>query len=180
MALGLTYSKQLLDNLSIGATGKLISEKIDNYSSDALGADLGILYHSADGHTGLGLAITNLGFQLKGLTKSHKDPLPLTIDGGFSHHLKGLPLTVAADIVKPTDNSIFLALGGQFESLRPFLLRLGWSSAGKDYKTNSSKDSYAGFAGGFGYQYQSYTFDYSYSSYADLGNVHRLTLSADF
>jgi hypothetical protein len=180
MALGLTYSKKLASNIFVGGTGKLIIEKIDSYSSDALGLDLGILYHLADGRTGLGLTVTNLGFQLKGLTKAHKDPLPLTIDGGFSHHLKGLPLTVTADIVVPTDNKAFFALGGQFESLRPFLLRVGWSSAGQDYKTGSSKDGRAGFAGGFGYQYQGYIFDYSYSSYADLGNVHRLTFNADF
>jgi hypothetical protein len=142
--------------------------------------DLGALYHLADGRTSIGLAVTNLGAQLKGLTTAHKDPLPLTIDGGFTHHLRGMPLTFSGDIIYPTDNDIYFALGGQFEAFRPFMLRLGWSLAGRDNKTGSSKDGLAGFAGGFGYSYKEYTFDYAYSSYADIGNVHRLTLSVEF
>ena len=180
MAFGISYSRKLSENLSIGTTAKLIIEHIYVYSSDAMALDLGILYRLPDGRTGLGLAVTNLGVQLKGMTKSHKDPLPLVVDAGFSHRLKGLPLTFTSDVTLPSDNDPYLAIGGQWESLSPFLIRLGWTLAGKDYKTGSDKDNYGGFAGGFGYKYQSYIFDYSYSSYADLGNVHRLTLSAGF
>lgn len=180
LAIGLTYSKSIMERFSIGLNGKFITERIDSYSSDALALDLGVLYHLEGGRTGIGLAITNLGAQLKGLSKAHKDPLPLTIDAGMSHHLRGIPLTFTGDIVMPTDNKIYLALGGQFEAFSPFMLRLGWSLAGRDYKTNSSKDGLGGFSGGFGYKFNEYAFDYSYSSYADLGNVHRLTLNADF
>lgn len=180
MAFGVSYSKKLSRNLSIGTTGKLILEHIDNYSSDAMALDLGILYRLADGRTSLGLAITNLGFQLKGMTKSHKDPLPLVVDAGFSHRLKGLPFTFTSDVTLPSDNDPYFAIGGQWESFNPFFIRLGWTLAGKDYKTDSDKDNYSGLAGGFGYIYQKYIFDYSYSSYADLDNVHRITLSVEF
>ncbi len=180
MAFGLTYSKRYFTNISFGVTAKFIIEKIDSYTSDAMALDIGALYRFDRGRTSIGLAVLNLGTQLKGLTKSHKDPLPLIVDAGLSHSLRGLPLTVNGDITYPFDNEIYFALGGQFESFSPFLLRIGWSSAGQDYKTGSSKDKYGGFAGGFGYQYQDYCFDYSYSSYADLGNVHRVTLSLEF
>ncbi len=180
IAIGLTYAKVLLRGFYGGFTGKFISEKIDNYSSAAIAADFGIQYRFGGGRSGLGLAVTNAGVQTKGFSKSHKDPLPVTVDAGFSHALKGLPLTIAVDLIKPSDNDFFLALGGQFDILKPFMLRLGWSSAGKDFKTGSDRDNLAGFAGGFGYSYQNYVFDYSYSSYADLGNVHRLTLGVDF
>lgn len=180
MALGLAYSKNVMERFSVGVSGKFITESIDSYHSDALALDMGILYQLEGGRTGLGLAITNLGAQLKGFSKSHKDPLPLVVDAGFAHHLRGMPLTATADLVMPTDNSIYLALGGQFEAFRPFMIRLGWNSAGQDYKTSSSKDNMAGFSGGFGYNLKEYSFDYSYSSYADLGNVHRLTIGADF
>ncbi len=180
MAFGISYSKKLSRNLSIGATSKVIFEHIDNYSSDAMALDLGILYRLTDGRTGLGLAITNLGFQLKGLTKSHKDPLPLVVDAGFSHRLKGLPFTFTSDVTLPSDNDPYFAIGGQWESFDPFFIRLGWTLASKDYKTGSDRDNYGGLSGGFGYTYQKYIFDYSYSSYADLGNVHRITLSVEF
>jgi len=180
MAFGLTYSKRYSNDLSFGVTAKFIIEKIDSYTSDAMALDIGALYRFDRGRTSVGLAVLNLGTQLKGLTKSHKDPLPLVVDAGFSHSLRGLPLTVNGDITYPFDNEIYFALGGQFESFNPFLLRIGWSSAGRDYKTGSSKDKFGGFAGGFGYHYQDYGIDYSYSSYADLGNVHRVTLSLEF
>jgi hypothetical protein len=180
MAFGGSYSKKLSRNLSIGTTGKIILEHIDNYSSDAMALDLGILYRLTDGRTSLGLAITNLGFQLKGMTKSHKDPLPLVVDAGFSHRLKGLPLTFTSDATLPSDNDPYFAIGGQWESFSPFFIRFGWTLAGNDYKTDSDKDNYGGLAGGFGYIYQKYVFDYSYSSYADLGNVHRITISVEF
>ena len=180
MAFGLTYSKRFSRYFSVGVTTKFIVEKIENYSSDALALDLGVLYRFDGGRTSLGLSIMNLGTQLKGLTKTHKDPLPLVVDAGLSHTLKGLPLTVNTDITIPSDNDVYFAFGGQFESLAPFMLRFGWSSSGADFKTGSSKDKLGGFAGGFGYNYQNYSIDYSYSSYADLGNVHRVTLSTDF
>lgn len=180
LALGVAYSKNLIERFSVGISGKFITESIDGYSSDALALDLGALYQLKGGRSNIGLAITNLGTQLKGFSKSHKDPLPLVIDAGFAHHLRGLPLTVTGDLLMPTDNSVYMALGGQFEAFSPFMIRLGWNSSGRDYKTESSKDDLAGFSGGFGYNIKEYSFDYSYSSFADLGNVHRLTLSADF
>ena len=122
----------------------------------------------------------NLGSQLKGFTKSHKDPLPFMMDIGLSHSLRGMPLTVNTDLTIPTDNDVFFALGAQWESFRPFFIRLGWTSRGEEYKTGSDKDKFGGFAGGFGYHYNDYYIDYSYSSFADLGNVHRFSVSMEF
>lgn len=180
MAFGLTYSKRLNRELSLGATAKFIIEKIDSSSSDAMALDLGGLYRFGGGRTSLGLAAKNIGTQLKGFTKAHKDPLPVMIDFGFSHSLKGMPLIINGDITYPFDNDPFFALGAQLESFRTFFLRLGWSSAGLDYKTGSDKDIFGGFAAGFGYQIEDYMLDYAYSSYADIGNVHRITIAAGF
>jgi hypothetical protein len=180
MALGLTYSKRINRSLSIGLTGKLIMAKIDSSSSDGMAVDIGGLYRFSDGRTSIGLALKNLGTELKGFTKSHKDPLPFLIDGGFSHSLRGMPLTVNADLTVPTDSDIYLSVGGQFDSFNPLFLRLGWTSKGKDYKTGSDRDYLSGFAAGFGYYFQDYKIDYSYSSMADLGNVHRVSIGVDF
>ncbi|MCP4581324.1 MAG: PorV/PorQ family protein [candidate division Zixibacteria bacterium] len=180
MALGLTYSERLTESFSVGITGKFIFEKIDSSSSDAMAVDLGWLLRFDEGRTSLGWALRNLGSQLKGHTKSHKDPLPLLFDFGISHSLRGMPLTVNADITTPIDNNIYFSIGGQFEAFQPFFIRLGWSSQGLDYKTGSDKDRLGGFAGGFGYHLQDYNIDYSYSSFADIGNVHRISLGYDF
>ena len=181
MALGLTYSKRLRDDLSMGATGKFIYEKIDTYASNGLALDLGLMYLlSDDASTKLGFDLSNLGAQLSGLTDTHKDPLPTKIAVGLSHHLKGLPTVFTTEIGKPFDNEFYLALGTEIVSLSPFMLRIGWTSAGSDYRAGTDSDILAGFAGGFGYTYRDYTLDYSYSSYADLGSVHRISMAAGF
>ncbi len=181
MALGVTYSKRLRDDLSMGATGKFIYEKIDTYSSNGLALDLGLMYLlSDDASTRLGFALSNLGAQLSGLTESHKDPLPTKIAVGLSHQLKGLPTIFTTEIGKPFDNEFYLAIGTEIVSLSPFMLRVGWTSAGRDYRAGTDGDILAGFAGGFGYSYRDYTLDYSYSSYADLGSVHRISMAAGF
>jgi len=181
LAVGVTYSKRLRPKFSAGATGKFIYEAIDDYSSNGLALDLGIMYIiSEDGSTRFGMALTNLGAQISGLTETHKDPLPTKIAAGLSHKLRGLPFLFSTEAGKPFDNDFYFALGTELVSLKPFYVRIGWSSTGRDHRTGDDSDSMAGFAGGFGFDYDKYTLDYSYTSYVDLGSVHRLSLGAGF
>ena len=181
MALGLTYSKRLSPRVTTGVTGKFIYEKLEDYSANGLAADLGIMYLiNPNGSTRIGLAITNLGAQLSGLTKQHKDQLPGKAALGISHHLVGVPILFSGEVGKPFDNDFYLSVGGEVTSLKPFFLRFGWTTQGKDYKTGGNNEFLSGFAGGFGLQHNNYQFDYSYSSYSDLGSVHRITVGAGF
>jgi hypothetical protein len=177
LAFAVSMAKQINNRFSFGATGKFIYEKIDDYSSDAVALDLGLLYAAGDGRTRVGAVGQNIGVQLAGHTKSHKDPLPTSIKIGISHQMRELPLTVAADAAKPLDNDIFFNVGGELTAMEPLYLRLGWSSFGDNYKTNSDKDNWAGFAAGFGVAWKAYRFDYAYSSYADLGGAHKISVS---
>ena len=178
-AIAISLAQKINTQFSLGATGKLIYEKIDGYSSDALALDLGILYISRDNRTRIGGVGQNIGTQLKGHTKSHKDPLPASVKLGISHRMREIPLIVALDAAKPFDNDIFFNLGGEFTALKPLYLRLGWSSFGKNFKTDSDKDDWAGFAAGFGVTWKVYRFDYAFSSYADLGGVHKISISGE-
>ena len=180
IAIGVTGSMQLRPRLSAGVTGKLILEKIDTYSSSGVGADLGLMYLINDaGTTRLGLAVTNVGKQMKGMTSGHKDPLPSKISAGLSHKMVGLPFLFSGEVGKPFDNNFYMALGAELVSIKPFFVRFGWTTVGKDYNVGSGTNL-GGFSGGFGYSYKAYEIDYSYSSYSDLGGVHRVTLDAGF
>jgi hypothetical protein len=176
-ALALSFARSVNSQISFGATGRFIYEKIESFSSDALALDLGVIHISKDARTRFGLVGQNLGVQLKGFTKSHKDDLPIAVKVGMSHQVRELPLIVAVDAAKPLDNDIFFSLGGEFTALKPLYLRVGWSSFGKNFKTDSDKDNLAGFAGGFGVDWKAYRFGYAYSSYADLGGVHKISIS---
>jgi hypothetical protein len=180
IAVGVTYSKRLSDKFSAGATGKAIFEKIDTYSSSGLAADVGLMYMLSSEGSRLGLAVTNLGAQLKGFTSEHKDKLPTKIAVGISHRLRELPFVFSAEGGKPFDNDIYGCVGAEFVSLEPFFIRFGWSSLARDYKTGGDNDFLGGFSGGFGVIFKNYQVDYSYSSYADLGSVHRISLGAGF
>ncbi len=179
ISFGVSLAKGISNSFSLGATGKFIYEKLDGYSSDAMALDLGILYISKDDRTRIGGVGQNIGVQLKGATKSHKDPLPTSVKVGISHHMRELPLIVAVDAAKPFDNDVFFNLGTELSALKPLYLRFGWSSFGKNFKTDSDKDNLAGFAAGFGVIWKVFRFDYAYSSYADLGGVHKISVSGE-
>jgi len=176
-SLGLAYAQRFGDIFNLGACLKVIYGSIKGYSSDALAVDLGGLFKFRDNRSRFGFSLRNLGVQLKGYTESHKDPLPAIFEVGFSHNLKGLPLLFTIDSAKPFDNDIFFDFGGEFYALKPLILRLGWTSFGENFKTDSDKDSWAGLTLGFGVLWKVYRFDYAFSSYADLGGVHRISVS---
>ncbi|MDH4221925.1 MAG: PorV/PorQ family protein [candidate division Zixibacteria bacterium] len=172
-------ARKIKPRLDLGANVKFIleNESAQGHSSDALALDLGGFYQHTDERTRLGAVIHNLGFQLKGFAESHKDPLPTVIKLGISHSLKEIPLLVAGDLSVPFDNDIYLSLGGEVTYFKPLFLRLGWTSFGENYKTDSDKDKWAGMSLGFGFHWKKYIFDYAFSSYADLGGVHRITIA---
>lgn len=65
--LGVTYSRQLTDRISAGATFKLISETIDRVSASGVAFDFGVQYQGVVGVSGLQLGVTikNIGPQMK-------------------------------------------------------------------------------------------------------------------
>jgi len=179
LAIAGSYAHRLSRRVFLGGTVKFIYESIQDYSSTGLAFDAGFIFRFEDGRTQVGGAITNLGTQLSALGEE-KESLPTLAAVGFSHRLRGLPFTLCVDANKPLDNDFYFSLGGEFTRLQPFFLRLGWNYNGRNYKTDSDKDNFAGLSGGFGYNWKKLILDYSYSSFADLGGAHRITFSGSF
>jgi len=180
MAFALNFGQRVDENFYWGVSGKFIYQKLQDYSSDGLAIDGGVIYRLRDKRTQFGVAAKNIGAQLKGLTSQHKDKLPASVQAGISHNLKGAPLLFSTQVDFPFDHDLSLKVGLEMSGLDPFLLRMGWDSAGRDYKSGSSRDKWGGFSGGFGYGWKNYQIDYSYSSFADLGSSHRVSLSGSF
>ena len=181
MLFGVGYAAAVNKNLKLGGAAKFIYERVDEYSATGFAVDLGGIWTFNNRRTSFGLMIQNLGAQLGGFTNSaEKDPLPLRFKGGVSTRPKGLPLMLAADVVLPTDNDIYFSIGGEYLNLKPLFLRLGWTSYGDNYKTDSNKDNLAGFSGGFGIEYKRMQISYTISPQAELGTSHRITLTGGF
>jgi len=66
VTMGITYSRQLADNISIGVTTNLISERIDRVSSTGFAFNAGVQYSGLGNIPGLniGVAIKNIGPQM--------------------------------------------------------------------------------------------------------------------
>ncbi|MEZ4700676.1 MAG: PorV/PorQ family protein [Rhodothermales bacterium] len=75
---GLSYSRQLTDRISAGATMKLVNETIDDVSASAVAFDAGMTYNVSEIGLRLGVSLKNIGNELAfsgtGLSRSVKIP----------------------------------------------------------------------------------------------------------
>ncbi|MCP4706946.1 MAG: PorV/PorQ family protein, partial [candidate division Zixibacteria bacterium] len=181
MLLGLGYAMNLENDLQVGATLKLIYSKIDVFSAHGFALDLGVRKSLNYGKASVGATIQNLGVQTSNYTKTaEKDPLPLRLRVGASVIPRGLPVRLVGDVILPTDNDAYVALGAEIVEVEPLYLRFGWSSFGSNYKTGSSGDDISGFTFGFGVKHNNMVFSYGIMPQAELGTSHRVTLSGSF
>jgi len=172
------YSMALTYQLFIGGTAKFIYEKIDEYTSTGMAVDIGLKYQTYDGRTSFGLMLQNLGTQLGTFVDGgEKYPLPTYLKAGAASRLKGLPLLIAGDVIYPTDNDIFIALGAELLNLQPLYVRLGWTNFGSNYKTGGSGDDWAGLSAGFGFEFNKMQISYTVTPQAELGTSHRITFT---
>lgn len=94
MLINLIYTRQIAENISIGAAIKHVYSAYESYSSLALGADVGFHYHTKDSLLQVGVALQNIGGQLKRFYKDGKpfEMLPLNLQFGVSYKIKHAPL----------------------------------------------------------------------------------------
>jgi len=177
LALTVAYSQPVIKNLDFGLAAKFIYESIDSFKATGLAIDLGMQFHVPDQHTHIGIAATNLGFQLSGLSDQHKDPLPIMVKAGVAHLMHNAPFAVVVDGGKSSDNKFFIGGGLEFVGLDMLRLRAGYNTIGSEYKTGGNNESLAGLSFGLGLNLKKIVFDYAYVPYADLGNSHRISIA---
>ncbi|HUU47098.1 MAG TPA: PorV/PorQ family protein [Acidobacteriota bacterium] len=163
-----------------GVAGRMISESIDGESSIAFAADAGVLYRLGDQRTRVGAAVRNLGVQSSNFGSAEKDDLPITLRLGLSHSLRGMPLLMAADVFKPSDDDLSLAVGLEYAGLESARFRVGYNTLVGKIDTNSDRDDFAGLTLGVGFILSRIAIDYAYGSLSELGDAHRFTLRSGF
>ncbi|OGC90685.1 MAG: hypothetical protein A2142_01310 [candidate division Zixibacteria bacterium RBG_16_48_11] len=176
LAFNLSYALAVDSQFNVGATGKVVYEKIQDFYGYGIALDLGGLYALADGRTKIGGVVQNLGSEMNAIG-DEKGGLPTVFKLGLSHVLKESRILFSAEANKPVDNDFFFNFGAEISQIQPLLLRAGWSSSGSDLKTGEDSDKWAGFGFGVGLRWERLKIDYAYSSFAALGGVHRFTFS---
>lgn len=171
LALGLSYARQLGENLSVGATARYLYERIYIDSAIGLGMDLGMIYTPGfmDGLQ-LGLAAQHLGFTLNLNEESIK--LPQTLRAGLAYQMPieavGGNLVGAVDAIQVLDGAFHLNAGLEMYLKQRLALRAGYQT-GWDEK---------GLHAGVGLAFSRYRIDYAFVPFsADLGTSHRFSIS---
>jgi len=174
-----SYGLQVRKNLYAGGSLKYAQGMIDNYTAGAVALDAGVMYSFPEQQLILAAGFFNVGTTLSGFVEQ-KDPLPMQMRVGLSKRLAHLPLLIGLNAYKYNDEPWYFALGGEFTITPNIFLRLGYDTFGRDLQVDSSKDTLAGAAVGFGFLWKNVSFDYSYSSLGALGSLNRFTLSGRF
>ena len=99
ICVNLMYARQLGPQFRIGATVKPIFSVYERYTSVALGADVGGYFQTKDSLFQMGLALRNIGWQLKTFYEDdfgqHTEMLPLNLELGLSYRLKHAPIRLS-------------------------------------------------------------------------------------
>ena len=171
-----SFAYPLFKSLSLGVGIKLIYSTIGDFSSDAYALDLGLNFRPPLDGLSLGISALNLGFVRSGYSESFEDSLPAVLKLGFAHQLAHLPLMIAGELDIPNDNAPYFLLGGELTLLNSMLIRVSYDWMLRDI----SDDGLPGLSAGTGFLWKDYTIDYTYSSFSELGGVHRISLSGGF
>jgi len=91
-ALHLGASKQLYERMSIGADIKWISSNLAEFSSSALGIDVGAYYMVDSSNLAISLVFKHLGHSLSSYSPSSVGILPYNIQFGISKKLAHMPM----------------------------------------------------------------------------------------
>ncbi len=96
ICVNLMYARQLGPMFRVGATLKPIFSVYESYTSFALGADVGGHFQTPDSSLHIGLALRNIGWQLKSFYEDdwgqHTEALPLNLELGLSYRLAHAPI----------------------------------------------------------------------------------------
>lgn len=96
ICVNLMYARQLGPQFRVGVTLKPIFSVYESYTSFAMGADVGGHFQTADSTFQLGLALRNIGWQLKAFYEDdfgqHTEMLPLNLELGLNYRLAHAPI----------------------------------------------------------------------------------------
>jgi len=171
----LSGAMRLGEGLAVGVGLQGLYGSIDTFFTMGLAGNVGATYRlPVDGLTA-GLAVKNLGLQLKAF-QTGRDPLPIDFGLGLGYQ-PNPSLNLALDVHKPIDNRVSVRAGVEGWIADLLALRAGYSSDGVDLKSGGGSDILAGLSTGLGVRYRGYELDYCFIPMVSLGMAHRISLA---
>ena len=176
MAVGFTYARSFTDKFSAGVTANFIHEGLADLSQQTTAFDIGTLYDVGTAGMKIGMAISNIGSQIKFIDREARIPGIFRV--GTSATLlnsSDQKLVGSFEFSHPPDNSERMNVGGEYSFRKYLFLRGGY---------NINYDS-EGVAAGVGFHFPVSVagmadLDYAYTDMLDLGAAHRFSLKFQF
>jgi len=186
MAVGLTYSRKITDNLSVGGSVRWMQQQIAELSMDNISMDIGTMYYT--GFRSLRIAITARNFgpdsrfggwsdELQ--TESDYVRMPLDFRAGIAMDFldeEGSPhlITAVVEGDHPNDGKEKFHLGVSYGFDGIFFIRTG-------YKFNYDVQKFT-FGAGITYPFGTTqgTINYAYVDFGELTQVHSFSLGFSF
>ncbi|MGH7742908.1 MAG: PorV/PorQ family protein [Candidatus Eiseniibacteriota bacterium] len=172
MTAGLTYARSFTDKFSAGVTGTFIHEGLADLSQQTFAVDIGTLYDVGTLGMKIGMAIQNMGSQIKFIDRSARIPSIFRVGTSATMFQTADQKFIGSfEFSHPPDNAERLNVGGEYSFHRYLFLRGGY---------NINYDA-QGLAGGVGFHFPvsvagKADLDYAYTDMKDLGSVHRFSL----
>ena len=168
LAMAFSAATDVNSNLKIGATAKLLYEKIHIYSASGFALDIGLIKNINFFNLKSALVLKDLGSM--STLGNESTSLPTRITGGLSGGFDpgtSLNFVWAFDAGKYFKSASFIRLGGELTLNDMLSLRGG-------YRRNSENSS--GITAGIGVRLKRYTFDYAYLHFDfNLGDTHQIS-----
>ena len=172
MAFGFTYARSFTDKFSAGVTANYIHEGLADLDQQTTAFDIGTLYDVGTAGMKIGMAIQNIGSQIKFIDREARIPGIFRV--GTSATLfqsSDQKLIGSFEFSHPPDNSERMNVGGEYSFRKYLFLRGGY---------NINHDTEA-LAAGAGFHFPVSVagmadLDYAYTDMQDLGAAHRFSL----
>jgi hypothetical protein len=207
-ALSIGYAMQIgYSDFYVGANLKLITSKLEQYSSLGAAIDFGLLYVNENIDFNAAIAVRNLGSQITTYAGLN-EPLPFEIDFGMSQTLEHIPLRwhvtlenlqkwpigrpnparVTGDLDGNTtpekvgflNNTMrHLILGTELFPDRGFNIRLGYSFRRSEELRILEQRNFSGLSFGIGVKLNKMRFSYSHARYTSASNASFFGLQID-
>lgn len=168
----LSYSRQLTDFVSFGATASFMNLRLhQDFQTQAVGFDIATEYRTQQRGFRFAMMIKNLGSEVKYIN----EPYPLPVEFMFGASVNAIEsenhvVLVSASASKPNDGDPVGQVGVEYSFMNSFYLRGG-------YKINyDSADYSAGMGVNVNLEDNVFKFDYGLSNFGLLGIAHRFSI----
>lgn len=188
LAVQVSFARYVIDNLSLGATVKYVTQSIDGLSTSAIAVDFGSVYHIGVYDWTIAARFNNLGSDMKFFDIAYGLPLSFSIGSAITPFTFGdAKVGVAVDAVKPQDGPQYFFSGVEANFMNMISVRAGYklNYSGTDDGGTSArtaiKSTIEGLSAGAGVTTDLMGYgvrvDYSFTQMDILDAAHRVTLS---